>query len=220
MKRGGSFVGMLAVIIAAGVNLTVAKASDDPSLGTVHHLLQKMQAAAAPGWTVTYDEKLKIMEVTRKELTPISSNIPNPAPGGDDTRIDHFSFWLSVTPLVTRAEYTKQAAENHRTEKKIAEVYARLVASPTVGGIQRPHGPPIMESGPSSDNPADQTNIVEYEYLKNSLHDLPDGYFDDISLRWDGQFPTGTFGPAPSDEAVRHECEKLYRKLAAVIAPY
>jgi hypothetical protein len=182
--------------------------------------MQKMQLIAAPGWSVSFDEKSKTIDITRNALTSVSSNIPNPPPGQDDDKVDHFSFWLWVTPGLSKAEYAKEKGENYQTEKKIAVVYARLIASPNVGGIQRPHGPVVMPSEPYTNNPADQKNIAEYEHLKQSLHDLPDGYFENMSVRWFEQFPKGPDGAAPSSADVREECKELYRKLAAVPTKY
>jgi hypothetical protein len=57
--------------------------------------------------------------------------------------------------------------------------------------------------------------IAEYRHLRKSVHQLPDFYFQDISLSW-----TWHNQMVPEDEATQRKYEEVEKKVTAVFSTY
>lgn len=109
----------------------------------------------------------------------------------------HFS--LRVLGKIEPAEYERLAAENARIRKEADAIYEVLNHK----RIDRK----FDSFSPREEE--DKKLVAKYESLKASLHPLPDGYFQDISLDWVLNGPDSrTATTRPAEESVAQEFEK------------
>jgi hypothetical protein len=209
-------ISFLLVALASFAEMTSFADQAGTSQYSIEGLANKLQEKVGAGWTVFYKKDFRSIEIKLNKLTRISDVELNMNPE-EKPVVDHFSYSLSVFPLVPIRDYQQQRAENQSTLKAMTAIYDVLSKSPTVRGIKQPIRPGIRFS---SEVPYEQAKIDKYYRLVDALHRLPDGYFDKISVSWDRNFITASTGPTPVDDGIRRECEIAYKKIIEVPLKY
>ena len=120
-------------------------------------------------------------------------------------------FSLRILDKVEPAEYERLAAENARIREEADTIYHGL-------NERRIHRK-FDSFLPQEDE--DKKLVAKYENLKASLHPLPDGYFQDISLEWALNGPDSRATTTrPVDHSLAQEFERARDVVRKLMTPY
>ena len=184
----------------------------------VEALLQKIRATLPKGWSVAYEKENSCLEITRDDPVlgnVLLPNLPPPDLEGSRSKMETYSFVFRVVDFVTPAHYQIWVKENSRVEKE-----ARLIWDDFKKRRLLKKGERLA---PKTDE--DRVAAKRYEELIESKHDLPDFYFQQISMQWLRNSPPpaerGWSGRLyVSDDSTREECERVRENVVKLLAKY
>jgi hypothetical protein len=177
---------------------------------SVRNLVERIRAELPQGWSVSYDAQYAYLEVKRNK--PAATNTGGINYGGNEKRENDVVFFsLRVLTKVEPAEYDRLAAENARIRKEADAIYQVLNGKRTDRKFD--------SFSPREEE--DKKLVARYEGLKESLHPLPVGYFQDISLDWVANGPIfRSWATRPAEESVAQEFEKALGLVGKLVTPY
>ena len=176
---------------------------------TVDRLLRVIRAELPEGWTASYDKEGSWLKVSRDEPVLSFSALPNRPAGGEKPERRTFVFAFHVAAVVHPAEYHRLRAENAKIQEKVTALYKELVRKKVSGKFD--------DFLPSTDE--EKASVAQYETLKESLHPLPDFYFNDISLEWGFNSPVRPI-ISVTDDHLRDECKGVQEKVIKLLSKY
>jgi len=164
-----------------------------------HELVRRLReqlAAHNPSlekWAVFYRPQSNLIEVQSSETVWISPRVLPNGPDLEDFDADpalsHPSFSLRVQPLVSPTDYKRFVAENATIDMQLGQMQLQM------RGISHKFDSYLPK------NEEEKGQVDAYNRLKNSLHVLPDLYFQNISLSWENFNWSRALSFSPSEYA-------------------
>lgn len=175
-------------------------------------LLQSIRAALPKGWSVTYDAEYSYLEIQHDEPVVGTFYAPNMSVDDFKPKLSTYQFSFRVVNYVTPAQYQRWFTENAKTQKEADVIFADFEKRHLYG-----KGDKLW---PKTD--ADKAAAARYEELIKSKRDLPDFYFQEISIRWLYGSPEmdGLQKFHVKDERIRGECSKVRERVSKLFSKY
>jgi hypothetical protein len=178
---------------------------------TVEQLLQQIRSEIPQHWTVSYEKETSWMEVVRSEPVTLFRYVIN----GDTSQkpeLGEFSFAFRVVPYMKRSDYNRLKAENIRNQREMSTLYETLV---------KKHVSHKFDSFIVSGDDPNGKLVERYNQLNESLHNLPDYYYQDLTLKseW-SEWLTGPPYNQVVDDAARQECAQVMDKVIGLLSKY
>jgi len=173
-------------------------------------LVKDIRSVIPPeGWTVTFNEypAFSELKVSRDEALRLDFGGIN-LPPGDNSQDGQYAFSFFVSGRISNAEYTRLKAENAQTEKEMMSLYDQLVSR----HVSQKFDNFFPEAA------LDKVTYKRYQTLKKLSHELPDLYFQGISL----ETPQGTYGETPwvIDPKIREQCDRVHEAVLKLLSRY
>ncbi len=175
---------------------------------TTDALEERVRAALPKGWRVSYDKNDTFLQITRTKKALAFTAYPNQPPE-QEPEMASFALSFRVVPRVSLEEYNRLSVENKKTNQEIEALYKILESR----GLSQKFDSFL------ADKEEDKKLVDQYDKLRKSLHDLPDFYFRDISLKWiygSADFPLVHM----QDENIQKECEEVRDKIVKLFDQY
>ena len=179
-----------------------------PDQQTVVRLVQRIRSQLPKGWTASYDREDSWLEIERVKSVLWLPAIPNRSLA-DKPEEGTVSIAFRVVPYVAPSEYGRLKDENDRLQKEANALYEDL---------SKRVRPSKDSFDPSTE--AEKKEMARYEQIRQSIRNLPEYYFGNISLRsvyprW-LRYAYNTV----EDEAIREECERTHQKILRLLSSY
>lgn len=173
----------------------------------------KLQAAIRnilpEGWSVSYEKETHWLEIKRREPLLVLSALPNSSPDQTPQR-GEFLFAFRVRKLLPMSEYQQQHSINRRLAARLGMLYDKLV--------KRRVSQKFDSFAPVTEE--DKALVEEYEKVKAAApYDLPDFFYDDISLDWAYNDPKNPVC-IPADNALEKECREVLGEVTKLLSTY
>lgn len=188
---------MKLLLYAAILCSFVSYSRADEKSASINDFMGKIRANIPTGWSVSYEKQNDWLEVSRDESVLCTSASPNSNPT-EENRLQQFSFAFRISPKMPLTEYRKLSKQNLVIQGEMKMIYDELV---------KRHVPRKFDSFLAQTD-GDKTLAFRYDSLKNSTRDLPDFYFQDISMTWALNSPAN---PTISviDPKIHKECNSV-----------
>ena len=227
LNRAGAAASAVAAValifmLAAGAHAAeqakdegVAPAGDAKK--TTGALVKKIRATLPAGWKAEYRVKDAAVLITRdKPVVEDMSRLPNgPATiPGSKSHTEPLAFFIrfGVEPwTLTPAALARYKAENEEISKQLDALQEKMRLIP--------HKFDDYVAETAEDKKKKQVDA--YKQLKATLHVIPDYRYGDISLAYYDPFMMGKYEfKSIVNDAVRKECEGVYRDVTAIFTKY
>ena len=179
---------------------------------TVNLLLSRMQAGLPKGWRASYEKDYSVLVISRDEAVLATRVFINGPPDQKPDRTK-FAFAFRVVPVVSPAEHRRLNTDNGRIQKELSALYEVL----------KKKGLAAKFDSFSGKTDEDKAAVARYDALKKSLHELPNFYFEEISLEWlYGWLEVRDWGVDIDieDERIREECTQVQKKILSLLSKY
>jgi len=192
------------VILFSSVSFSRA---DDKS-GSINNLIVKIRDKTPAGWRISYEKQYNWLEVSRDESILSKSAVPNSNPN-EEGELRKFSFAFRISSKMPFTEFRKLSEENLEIKKKMKILYDDLA--------KRHISRKFDEFSPVTES--DKKLVNQYHSLKKSMHNLPDFYFQNISLTWAVNSPTNSLSGAV-DPKLEQECNLVRTGIENLLLEY
>ena len=184
---------------------------------TVEKLLQRIRSELPQHWTVSYAKEHSWLEVVRNKPVAflhyyINMPAPSPSDSGDPPSLGEFSFAFRVVPYLKRSDYNRLKTENIRNQREMSTLYETLV---------KKHVSHKFDSFIVSGNDPNGKLVERYNQLQESLHNLPDYFYQDLTLEseW-SEWLTGPPYKQVTDDVIRQECAQVMDRVIGLLSKY
>lgn len=178
------------------------------SKNSIVSLVRSIKSVLPPGWSVSYGQENSSLEVVRRNKVLASSALPNSGLP-EEPELHRFYLLFRIHPKISRVDYQRMKSENQKKRKEINFLYNDLV--------KRRVNHKFDSFSPSKEK--DKKDVVRYNALKRSLHELPDFYFEDLTVNWVVGSPEYPMIYVEGDK-IRAECENTRKKIVAIFSAY
>jgi hypothetical protein len=187
---------------------------------TAAKLVQSVQTVVPKGWSVSYDEARAMLSVRRDEnpvVRPIAAANVGPGRANDieahGQKPEEVAFELELSPRPTPEAYAAMKEKNRLLAEKSSALHDKLKKM----GVEWSD----RSQGFAPRGEEQKTVVREFESLKEDFLELPDYFFKEVSLKWNGW--TTSWDAAfrrVVDENIGKECDTLHQELVRFLKPY
>jgi hypothetical protein len=199
---------MKALLCIAILSSFAFSARADESGASIDKLLLTVREEIPSTWSVFYEKQYNWLEISRNTSVMAASARPNLSVG-EKADLKQFSFAFRVSPKMPPEEHQKLMAENVIIQNKAYLIYDDL--------IKRHVSHVFDEFSPETEE--DKKLVDQYDSFKKSLHDIPEFYFHEISLKWIVNSPNNPV-MSPIDSKTQVECDDIRDKVANLLSKY
>lgn len=171
-------------------------------------LLKKVQQLLPEGWSASYEQEYLSLTIQLDKKVFTESLAPNFS-GNEKPELSKYSIAFRLAPFVSLAEYSRMKADNLKIRKEIDLQYQKLL------NFRMPQK--FNTFIPKTEQ--EKSAVARYESLKESMHDLPEYYFQDLSLNWIFNSPKNRISH-PTDVRIAKECEEVTKKVTELLTAY
>jgi hypothetical protein len=173
-----------------------------PPSATMQLLVKQLREHLPQGWSVSYDEGRRWIEIDRNRDALATGPVFN-APPDEKPMARKIWFALDIIPFMSREKYQELESDNEEIQKKLDEMAVKYGIRGLFGGDYGIAGHEATDE--------DRRHLAVYRTLAAKGHELPDFHFKDISLKWDPPQSNGWLF-MPVDSGVVHECEDVSKE--------
>ncbi len=182
--------------------------SASPESESVDQLQKKIQEQLPDAWSVNYKKKTSWLEVCRNEKVLTRSMRPNTDPFAPAT-LTEYAFAFRIKEKTSGEDYHIASRKNQQILDQSRKLYDQLIAR----GVSHKFDSFIP------DTDSDRALVARYEELMQSRVDLPQFYFQKISLSWAYNDPSNNY-ISVSDKQIRSECDKVQNDVIKLLTRY
>jgi hypothetical protein len=177
---------------------TVSVPAPAAKVPTVDQLVAKIKEQLPEGWSVEWKPDQGTIQVSRDAKAEFTG-FPND--NGPTSEEMIYMMFLQVQDLVPPEQREQWLAENQKVQQQLTAMEATMGDLQAMGDYE-------------AKTPADERQVTAYHKLKAQLYEVPQYYFQDLSLTWTA------WRPKAVDDRVEQECEAARQKVWSVLTPY